>query len=105
MNEQHLYEWRTIGQSEDFLFGVKEIAKDCYWQIAQNGDDLVFRYVGLRKILKEKLRSYSDQDRLQSRQMNDFADIVVLVESHPELWECLPEDLKSKISNQRELVA
>lgn len=104
MPEKHIYNWQTLGRSEDFLIQVDKLAKDSYWQIAQNGDDIVFRPIGFRKLLSEKLRSYSDQSRRQSKRLNDFADIVVLIESHPELWEYLPEVLKSKISRQGEIV-
>ncbi|MBI4548273.1 MAG: nucleotidyl transferase AbiEii/AbiGii toxin family protein [Ignavibacteriae bacterium] len=51
----------------------------------------------LEDVLRGKLWAYSDPERRESKRQKDLADILRLVESHPELKALLPLDLQSRI--------
>lgn len=51
----------------------------------------------LEDLLKGKIWAYSDEERRKSKRQKDLADIMRLVESHPQLKDLLPEKIKSLI--------
>ena len=51
----------------------------------------------LKNILRGKLWAYSDQARRQSKRQKDLADIMRLVETHPELRSELPPEIASQL--------
>ena len=55
------------------------------------------RVASLDDTLKGKIKAWSESQRRQSKRIKDLADIARLVETHPELWEDLPERLKVQI--------
>ena len=55
------------------------------------------RVASLRDTLDGKVRAYSDDRRRQSKRLKDLADIVRLVESHPELRSCLPDSIRNQL--------
>jgi hypothetical protein len=55
------------------------------------------RVASLEDTLKGKIKAWSTSERRQSKRIKDLADIVRLVESHPQLWETLPAELKSQV--------
>lgn len=97
MSEKQFYDWQMLGGTEFFLDGVNKFAKESYWQIAKDGDEFVFRCIDLKNLLREKADAFSDINRKQSKRMRDLAEIAELVESHPELWNALPQSMQSKI--------
>ncbi len=49
-------------------------------------------------VLSGKVWAYQDEERRKSKRQKDLADIMRLVETHPELLKLLPENLQKKIS-------
>ncbi|MFC7339080.1 nucleotidyl transferase AbiEii/AbiGii toxin family protein [Haloferula chungangensis] len=58
---------------------------------------ILLRVASLEDTLTGKILAWQDSKRRQSKRIKDFADIARLVESHPKLWQGLPEALKSQI--------
>jgi len=58
---------------------------------------ILLRVASLEDTLTGKILAWRDQTRRQSKRIKDFADIVRLVESHPQLWERIPEELKTQV--------
>lgn len=65
--------------------------------IAADVHGILMRVASLEDTLAGKIRAWSDPKRRQSKRIKDLADIARLVESHPELWENLPEILRNEI--------
>lgn len=51
----------------------------------------------LEDVLQGKLWAYRDEERRKSKRQKDLADIMRLVETHPHLYNLLPEQVKSLI--------
>ncbi len=77
--------------TEDFYrdFAGRGVAADVH--------GILLRVASLEDTLQGKIRAWSDPTRRQSKRIKDLADIARLVESHPQLWEQLTDDLKSQI--------
>lgn len=77
--------------TEDFYrdFAERGIAADVH--------GILMRIASLNDTLSGKIRAWSDPTRRQSKRIKDLADIARLVESHPALWEQLPDGLRSEI--------
>ncbi len=77
--------------TEDFYrdFPIRAVAADVH--------GIFLRVASLEDTLSGKIKAWSDEDRRQSKQIKDLADIARLVEAHPSLWEKLPVELKEKI--------
>lgn len=58
---------------------------------------MLLRVASLEDTLAGKIMAWRDPSRRQSKRIKDLADIVRLVESHPGLWEALPDELKGEI--------
>ena len=58
---------------------------------------ILLRVASLDDTLTGKILAWGDNSRRQSKRAKDFTDIVRLVEAHPNLWENLPQNLKSQI--------
>ena len=58
---------------------------------------ILMRVASLEDTLKGKIQAWSDAERRQSKHLKDLLDIARLVESHPELWETLPDELKAQV--------
>ena len=58
---------------------------------------ILLRVASLEDTLTGKILAWSDSGRRQSKRIKDFADIARLVESHPFLWEILPEKIQGEI--------
>jgi hypothetical protein len=52
---------------------------------------------GLRDVLRGKVWAYSNQTRRASKRHKDLADILRLVETHPELEADLPADIAARL--------
>ena len=65
--------------------------------VAADVHGILLRVASLEDTLAGKILAWSDKARRQSKRIKDFADIARLVESHPDLWQRLPEDLQDKI--------
>jgi hypothetical protein len=55
---------------------------------------ILLRVAALEDTLRGKIKAWSEPRRRQSKRIKDLADIARLVESHPHLWNLLPDDLK-----------
>ncbi len=58
---------------------------------------ILMRVASLDDTLRGKIKAWSQPKRRQSKRIKDLADIARLVESHPELWQNLPGELKSQV--------
>lgn len=58
---------------------------------------ILMRVASLEDTLTGKLLAWRDKSRRQSKRAKDFADIVRLVESHPDLWGKLEPELQAQI--------
>jgi len=58
---------------------------------------ILMRVASLEDTLAGKIRAWSDDTCRQSKRIKDLADITRLVESHPRLWESLPETLRGMV--------
>jgi len=58
---------------------------------------ILMRVASLEDTLKGKMKAWNDKERRQSKKLKDLGDIARLVESHPELWDMLGEDLQKLI--------
>lgn len=65
--------------------------------VAADVHGILLRVANLEDTLAGKVRAWSDPTRRQSKRLKDLADIARLVESHPELWQRLNDDLRSQI--------
>jgi hypothetical protein len=62
---------------------------------------ILMRVASLEDTLQGKIKAWKDPERRQSKKIKDLADIARLVESHPELWEKLGEELQKLIQKPR----
>jgi hypothetical protein len=58
---------------------------------------ILMRVASLEDTLQGKILAWSDPRRRQSKRIKDLGDIARLVESHPQLWHRLTDDLKQQI--------
>jgi hypothetical protein len=58
---------------------------------------ILLRVASLEDTLAGKAKAWSDTDRRQSKRIKDLGDIARLVESHPQLWNQLSEELQQRI--------
>jgi len=58
---------------------------------------ILLRVASLEDTLKGKIKAWSEPERRQSKRIKDLADIARLVETHPRLWESLPDDLRTQV--------
>jgi hypothetical protein len=63
---------------------------------------ILLRVASLEDTLRGKMAVWNDPKRRQSKRIKDLADIARLVESHPELWDVLTDDLKQQIKSPKE---
>jgi Domain of unknown function (DUF1814). len=78
--------------TEDFYRGFAERG------IAADVHGILLRVATLEDTLAGKVKAWSEPTRRQSKQAKDFTDIVRLVESHPQLWESLSDELKALVN-------
>jgi len=60
---------------------------------------ILMRVASLEDTLRGKIKAWSEPGRRQSKRIKDLADIVRLVEAHPQLWHALTEDLKRQVQH------
>jgi hypothetical protein len=65
--------------------------------VAVDVHGILMRVASLEDTLKGKIKAWSEPKRRQSKRIKDLADIARLVESHPRLWDQLPDDVKEFI--------
>lgn len=58
---------------------------------------ILLRVASLEDTLRGKMKAWSDSERRQSKRIKDLGDIARLVESHPQIWICLTDELKQQI--------
>jgi len=58
---------------------------------------ILMRVASLEDTLSGKIMAWNDKERRQSKKLKDLGDIARLVESHPQLWELLGEELQKLI--------
>ncbi|MEN6449530.1 MAG: nucleotidyl transferase AbiEii/AbiGii toxin family protein [Thermoguttaceae bacterium] len=72
--------------------------RDFPWRaVAADVNGILLRVASLEDTLQGKIRVWSDPERRQSKRIKDLADIARLVETHPELWERLTDELRQQI--------
>lgn len=77
--------------TEDFYRDFPERA------VAADVHGILLRVASLEDTLAGKVKAWQEPTRRQSKRMKDLADIARLVESHPETWELLPEELRELV--------
>lgn len=95
------FEW-SINFKGNSKISIQLTTEDFYRDFPERGvaadvHGILLRVASLEDTLRGKIRAWSDPTRRQSKRIKDLADIARLVESHPELWEQLTDDLKSQI--------
>jgi hypothetical protein len=58
---------------------------------------ILLRVASLEDTFRGKMKAWSEPERRQSKRIKDLADIVRLVEAHPDLWNLLTDDLKRQV--------
>lgn len=58
---------------------------------------MLMRVACIEDTLSGKIKAWSEPGGRASKRIKDLTDIVRLVESHPELWETLPDALKTEV--------
>lgn len=56
------------------------------------------KVASLEDLLKGKIWAYSDEERRRSKRQKDLADIMRLLETHPHLYDLLPENIKASLN-------
>lgn len=97
MTEKQFYDWQTVGGTDDVMRFAAMIPEPLVWRIAQSRDGFIFSVLTIEDDLNSKIRAWSDPKRRQSKRLKDLADIARLVESHPQLWDTLPSEVRSQI--------
>ncbi len=64
---------------------------------------ILMRVASLEDTLRGKIKAWSEPGRRQSKRIKDLADIVRLVEAHPQLWHALTEDLKRQVQHPEKI--
>jgi hypothetical protein len=65
--------------------------------VAADVHGILLRVASLEDTLKGKMKAWADPERRQSKRIKDLGDIARLIESHPELWMRLSDDLKRQL--------
>ncbi|HIL71008.1 MAG TPA: hypothetical protein EYG38_14320 [Verrucomicrobia bacterium] len=65
--------------------------------VAADVHGILMRVASLEDTLKRKIHAWRDHERRASKRLKDLADILRLLETHPDLKEKLPEDILVKI--------
>lgn len=65
--------------------------------VAADVHGILLRVASLRDTLSGKIKAWSEPGRRPSKRLKDLADIARLVETHSELWDVLPDDLRSQV--------
>ena len=95
------FEW-SINFKGNSKVAIQLTTENMYRDFASRGvaadvHGILMRVASLEDTLQGKIRAWSDPTRRQSKRLKDLADIARLVESHPQLWDQLPEDLHTHI--------
>jgi hypothetical protein len=78
-------------RTEDFYrdFPSRAVAADVH--------GILMRVASLQDTLSGKVKAWSESGRRPSKRLKDVADIARLVEAHPDLWDRLPDALRTEI--------
>lgn len=60
---------------------------------------ILLRVASLEDTLRGKIMAWRDSTRRQSKRIKDLADIARIIESHPRLWDLLPDELQADIDH------
>jgi hypothetical protein len=95
------FEW-SINFKGSSKVAIQLTTEEMYRDFASRGvaadvHGILMRVASLEDTLTGKIRAWSDPKRRQSKRFKDLADITRLVESHPQLWAKLTDDLKEQI--------
>ena len=100
------YQW-SIDFKGNSKISIQLSTEECYQDfpsrsVAADVHGILMRVASLPDTLEGKIRAWKDRTRRQSKKLKDLGDIARLVESHPELWGTLPDELRSTIENPEE---
>jgi hypothetical protein len=65
--------------------------------VAADVHGILLRVASLEDTLKGKMKAWADPERRQSKRIKDLADVARLIETHPDLWPLLCDDLKARL--------
>ena len=99
--ESERFEWPINFQGRSKV-SIQLTTEDFYKGFAERGvaadvHGILMRVASVEDTLAGKIRAWSDPTRRQSKRIKDLADVARLIESHPQLWDTLPEKLKERI--------
>jgi hypothetical protein len=60
---------------------------------------VLLRVASLEDTFRGKIKAWGTPEQRQSKRLKDLADIARLVESHPQLWDLLPVELRSQVQH------
>lgn len=100
MTEKQFYDWQTVGGTDDVVRFAKTKG-DLVWSMCPDGEGFLFRVATLQETLRYKISVLDNSSLPQSNRFKCLADIAELVESNPELWDQLPEELQSKLDEAK----
>jgi hypothetical protein len=69
--------------------------------VAADVHGILMRVASLEDTLRGKIKAWSEPRRRQSKRIKDLADIARLIESHPRLWDSLPDNLQAQIEKPK----
>jgi len=90
MTAKQFYDWQTSGGTDDVMRLVDALGR-------ADVHGILMRVASPGDTLRGRIRAWSDPERRQSKRIKDLADIARLVETHPELWAELPDELRSQV--------
>ena len=95
------FEW-SINFKGTSKVSIQLTTEESYRGFAERGvaadvHGILMRVASLEDTLRGKIRVWRDPKRRQSKRLKDLADIARLVESHLELWDQLPDELRAEV--------
>ncbi len=102
--ERHQWSVNFVGRSkvsiqlstEEIYLGFPERS------VAADVHGILLRVASLEDTLRGKILAWRDPTRRQSKRFKDYSDIARMVESHPQLWAGLPEELRTGVEQPRQ---
>ncbi|MGD9562749.1 MAG: nucleotidyl transferase AbiEii/AbiGii toxin family protein [Pyrinomonadaceae bacterium] len=95
------FEW-SINFKGRSKVSIQLTTEDFYHGFAERGvpadvHGILLRVATLEDTLAGKVKAWGEPTQRQSKRIKDLADIARLVESHPELWDRLTDELRSEV--------
>jgi len=95
------FEWSINFQGQSKI-SLQLSTEDFYRQFPERAvpadvHGILLRVASVEDTLSGKVKAWRTTSRRQSKRLKDLADIARLVETHPQLWDCLGNDVKDQL--------